>query len=192
VIVTVNISPASIANQKRHQTRADGFPAAVGRAVGSAVSVGADALAELTLKGQLGVTPQRGAMGLAGSILGWMIDAGAGLGAIGVPANTPAGKYAAILNYGGTILPRTAKRLAIPITEEAKRYSSPRDMPGLVLVTREGKAPLLVQMVGKVMSPQWVLLSSVTIPAFGWWDKGVGLVTPTIANEFITVLRKAS
>ena len=42
--------------------------------------------------------------------------------------------YAAIHNFGGTILPRRAKALAVPCTPEASRAGSPRNMKGLNFV----------------------------------------------------------
>lgn len=52
--------------------------------------------------------------------------------------------YARIHELGGTIVPRHTKYLAIPVSPEAKRVASPRDMPGLVFVQSRRGQPLLV------------------------------------------------
>ena len=80
--------------------------------------------------------------------------------------------------------PRNAKMLAIPLTVEAQRVTSPRLFPKpLTLVARKGHSPLLVEIVGKgekmrhpgtgrtvkAAGPVWiihyVLVPSVRIPA---------------------------
>lgn len=87
--------------------------------------------------------------------------------------------YAAIHQHGGTIVPKNAKALAIPLTREAQRAGSPRDFKRpLVLLKRQGKPSLLVTTKGKGknarLEPQYILLASVTIPVrpfLGWSPK---------------------
>lgn len=53
---------------------------------------------------------------------------------------------AAIHQWGGVIRPRNAKMLAIPLTKEAARHTSPRNFPRpLGLVTRPGHPAFLVE-----------------------------------------------
>jgi HK97 gp10 family phage protein len=70
-------------------------------------------------------------------------------------------EYAKIHEFGGTIVPRNAKALAVPISREAKLYA-PRDFPGkLHVVVKDGKAFL----VGARGGVHYALLKSVTLPA---------------------------
>ena len=62
--------------------------------------------------------------------------------------------------YGGTITPKRAKALSIPLTGEAYKAGSASLFPRpLHLVKRKGKAPLLMDEFGAV---QYILLKSVT------------------------------
>lgn len=83
-------------------------------------------------------------------------------------------EQARIHQDGGTIVPRSARLLAIPLTVEAQRVPGPRQFPrDLFALPRQGKPPLLAERVfagrGKRVRPQLVihfaLASSVTIPA---------------------------
>lgn len=81
-------------------------------------------------------------------------------------------EYAALHQWGGTIRPKHAKALAIPLTKEAAKYSSPRDFPrALGMVSRAGHPPLLVENKKETGSKgaqaifHYVLKASVTIPA---------------------------
>ncbi len=83
--------------------------------------------------------------------------------------------YAAIQELGGIIKPTKAKALAIPVHPEAVRWTEkggePKDFPGLVMIKRKNGAPLLVRIEGKGrgkgerMTPMFILLKSVQIPA---------------------------
>lgn len=95
--------------------------------------------------------------------------------------------YARIHEMGGTVRPKTAKFLAIPLAAAKTRAGvarmRPRDIPNLKFVPRRGKSPLLVlehfknvkvKLLGKTIrtdkivtksTPMFVLKRSVTIPA---------------------------
>jgi hypothetical protein len=123
-----------------------------------------------------GLTLQHGMDGLGGSIQGVMIDESIPMAMLGVPSDAPAAPYAYKQEEGGPIYPKDAKALAIPLTEQARNVSGPRDpsMGDLVLVKRPGKPPLLCQMIGdKKLQPQFVLVASVTLRATHWFSQGV-------------------
>jgi len=74
-------------------------------------------------------------------------------------------KYAAIQERGGTIVPKNAGALAIPINDEA-RHRKPRSF-NLKMIKRQGRPPLLVRDVGgkfKRSDIMYVLKKSVRIP----------------------------
>jgi phage gpG-like protein len=73
---------------------------------------------------------------------------------------------APVHNFGATIRPTKAKKLAIPLTREAKRAGSPRRFPRKLAVRPTRKAgTLLMFEAGKVGTGQFLLVDSVTIPA---------------------------
>lgn len=120
-----------------------------------------------------------------------------GLGRYRVGTNLP---YAAIHEFGGTIKAR-GKKLAIPIGHAltaggAPRYESPNDVPGeLQLVTRDGKAPLLVQQPKKgkgVTKLFFVLLSSVRIPARPYLRPAFIREAPEIHKRMGNVIGRAA
>lgn len=158
-------------------------------ALETAAVVGADDIRRQLVAGELGLTMRHpGQAGLAAALEGVLLDAEAPLAAIRVPANTPAGRYAGILNDGGTIRPRQARALAVPLTDEARRRTSPRDM-NLVLIRPKGKPPLLVEMLsGGGFRPHWVLLASVFIPARHWADRGAAAAGAVMTDAFVDVL----
>ena len=190
MIVTLSIPAATRRKIDRGRKAAARVDQAMAAAMGSAVAVGAEEVRAALQTGDLGITARHGGLGLAGAVTGWMLDASAPLGAIGVPANSPAAAYAAIQERGGVIRPRNAKMLAVPVSDEAKRYSSPRDMQGLTLIPRKGRPPLLVRMLaargGRRANWQihWVLLASVTIRASRWLSEGVDRARPEMAAAF--------
>jgi len=190
MIVTMEISPDSQRLIDRHQQAAGQAHAAFGRALGVAVQAGAQELAYGLLMGLYGLQAQHPGQGIAGSVDGWMVDDSLPLAALGVPANSPAAVYASIQNYGGTIYPRTARALAVPVSRQAKREESPRDMPGLVMMKRKGKPPLLVQMLQRsgAMTGRyivhWVLMQSVYIKPTAWFDRGLRAAWPTMQTAF--------
>ena len=190
MIVTLSIPAASRRKIERGRKAAARVDRAMAAAMGSAVAVGAEEVRAALQTGDLGIVARHGGLGLAGAVTGWMLDASAPLGAVGVPANSPAAAYAAIQERGGAIRPRNAKMLAVPVSDEAKQYSSPRDMQGLTLIPRKGRPPLLVRMLaargGRRANWQihWVLLASVTIRASHWLSEGVDKARPEMAAAF--------
>ena len=78
--------------------------------------------------------------------------------------------YASIHETGGVIRPKRAKRLAIPLTPEARRAGSPRAFPRkLVMVTSRRGSTLLVESFRsrktRRIKPQYLLVSSTSIRA---------------------------
>jgi len=69
--------------------------------------------------------------------------------------------YAAIHEFGGTIRAKRVKNLAIPVTEEARKIGSPRNMPDLKWIPGSGDVSYFVNDSGV----QYVLKPSVVIPA---------------------------
>lgn len=190
MIVTLEIPAASRRQIERQAKTLDNAPAVMRKALHAAVVVGAEEIRDLLVTEQLGLSMQHPGSGLAASLMGWMISDE--LGAVGVPGNSPAARYAGILEHGGTIYPKTARALAVPVHPEAKNYTSPRDMPGLFLLKREGKAPVLARSVGgDAIEVMWVLLASVTIPPFGWLSKGADRTKGDMAAAFQDVVNRA-
>jgi hypothetical protein len=70
-----------------------------------------------------------------------------------------------------TIRPKKAKALAIPIASgltlqaRAGRTSSPRSIPGLVMLKKKGKNPILAKIHGDSIEPYFVLVKKVVIEA---------------------------
>jgi hypothetical protein len=154
------------------------LPRACSAGLMSAATVGAAEISQSLQQGKLGLVPRRGGRGLVGSVDGWADASDPYLAWLGVPANSPAAAYAKILQRGGTITPKNAKALAVPISAEAKRHTSPRDMADLFMLSRPGKPPLLVRSlkrrgVEKGLEVHWVLLSSVTLRAYYWLTRGM-------------------
>ena len=83
-----------------------------------------------------------------------------------IGASTPA-IYAGILEKGGTIFPKKAKALSVPVSKEAKRHKgSPTTFPReLTLVARFGRPPLLIEARKRVTKIHYVLVPSVRIHA---------------------------
>ena len=71
-------------------------------------------------------------------------------------------KYAAIHEFGGTITPKNAQFLAIPVTNEARYAGSPRRFPGQLHAQMAGGGGALIDENGDI---QYALKRSVTIPA---------------------------
>jgi len=195
VIVTCEITPESDAAIGAHGRAAAGAHAAMADGLETAVVVGAESVTEQLVMGQLGLTMQNQASGLAASMAGWMIDRRGLVAALGIPPDSPAAHYARMLNDGGVILPRRAKALAIPVSQEAKRHESPRDMDGLEMIPRKDKPPLLVRKLTKRgdftgMQVHWILVASVTIPAFHWLDNGAENAVGDMVDAFVDVLEE--
>ncbi len=190
MIVTIEIPAASQRRIDRDVKKAAGLKKAMADAMNAAVAVGADVVVEGLMTGKYGLTMQHPASGLAASTRGWMLDWSGPTGALGVPANSPAAAYADILNRGGTITPTKARALAVPVSEEAKQHSSPRDMADLTMISRPGKPGLLVRLLAKDAGFElhWVLVASVTIPAFRWLTQGARDATGDMSGTFSDVL----
>jgi len=188
MLVTLELDPASWRTIRRHRRLAAEAGDVLAEMLITMARVGADQVNEAGLSARLGYAPRHGAQGLAGSTDAWWLDRGMPLAAIGVPANSPAAAYAAILERGGTIRPRRGRALAIPVSPEAERYASPRDQPDLFLLRRPGKRPLLCEQVGRRLVVHWVLVSQVTIEARHWLRRGVAEAADEMARSGQSVL----
>lgn len=104
--------------------------------------------------------------------------------------------YAAVHQFGGTIRPRDARALAIPIHPSAQGRS-PREWPDgeLTLIARPGRPPLLVRVIGGEGSRarrRWVLMyvlvRSVTLPArpfLGLSDGDVAVIVDALGDHVL-------
>ncbi len=193
MIVTVEIPPATKRRISSDARKAAGMDKAMADAMNAAVAVGADVIVEGLVMGKYGLTMQHPASGLAASTRGWMIDLSGPVGALGVPSDSPAAAYADILERGGVITPKKGRALAVPVSAEAKQYSSPRDMADLTLIPRKGRPPLLVREIVKGggvtgFELHWVLVPHVTIPAFHWLSQGAKDAKGDMSGVFGDVL----
>lgn len=97
-------------------------------------------------------------------------------------ANSPG---AAIQQFGGTIVPKSAKALTIPITAEAQRAGSPRRFPRVLFIPR-GK-DYLAESVGKgkrsKLVVHYLLRASVTVTARPYL--GISAATTQTINEVV-------
>jgi hypothetical protein len=196
MIVTLEISEASKATIARHGKASTQTAEAMAAGVQSAAVAGADAIRAALVMGRYGLVMRHpGTGGLADSVFGWMIDERIPLAAVGVPANTPAHRYAGKLEFGGTISGH-GKKLSIPISPEAKTLDSPLRMGGrLTFIPRRTGAPLLIEefkrkghVVWAVI--HWVLVSSVYIPPFRWLSRGVDDAAPAMGDQFGVILQE--
>jgi phage gpG-like protein len=123
-----------------------------------------------------------------------LIDTGALVNSISVSVKTASKAvwifsnmvYAAIHEFGGTIYPVNAKKLAVPMRDEAENYS-PRNFPGelhpvggeggLVLVDESGLA-------------QYALVDSVEIPEKPYLGPAVTEHMDEIENAFADAIRE--
>lgn len=69
--------------------------------------------------------------------------------------------YAAIHEFGGTITPKSATYLAVPMSDTARATGSPRGMPGLRFVPTASGGVLM----DRAGTAHYALVKSVTIPA---------------------------
>ena len=195
MIVTVEIPAATRRKIDRGRKAAGRAGEALAAGLERAAVGGASFISELLVRGELGLEMRHPGSGLAASLAGWMIDSSLPLAAVGVPGESPAAAYAGILERGGTITPKSARMLAIPVSEEARRYSSPRDMPDLTLISRKasGKPPLLVRELSRRgdvtgFELHWVLVPSVTIEPRRWLSRGAERARGRMAEYFQDVL----
>ena len=97
---------------------------------------------------------------------------------------------AAIQNFGGTIVPVKAKKLAIPLTREAKRAGGPRRFPRKMFVARTTKPGVLrlVESVRGRLVGQFLLVDSVKIPArpfMGVSRQALGVVEQIVLDAYL-------
>lgn len=71
--------------------------------------------------------------------------------------------YAAMQEFGGPVVPVYAKALTIPISPAAIGHRA-ADFPGLFMIKREGKPPVLARKNGEEIEVMYVLLKKVMIP----------------------------
>lgn len=71
--------------------------------------------------------------------------------------------YAGLHEEGGTITPKTAKWLTVPLVKQAKG-KSPRAFKDLQFIPRKGKSPLLAMVSNKKVTPYYVLKKKIVIP----------------------------
>jgi len=177
MMIALEIPAETRAKIDRDAGLANRFREVVAEGLSQAIATGAERVMEQMRKGELGLQP--GSNTLADSVTSKMLDRAVPVGAIGVFADSPAATYAGIHERGGVITPRNARALAVPVSPEARKFTSPRDMPNLTLIPRKGKPALLVEKLSSRGSRQeqwrihWVLLASVTIEATHWLSRGV-------------------
>jgi phage virion morphogenesis protein len=74
-------------------------------------------------------------------------------------------RYGRIHQLGGTIVPKTAKALTVPLCDLAKGKRA-RDFEGLFVIGgKEGKAPVLAMRQGEKVLPMFALMKKVTMQA---------------------------
>jgi len=183
MIVYLEISAASRRAFDSHKRLAGRFAEIADAALEAAAAAGADRIGELLLTNQLQLKTRRGGMGIAGAVTSWRL--GQMHCAIGVPAESPAHAYAGIQAAGGTIRARPGKALAIPVNEQARQYTSPRDVPvELTLIQRKGRPPLLAQVLADHLVIWYVLKKSVTLRATHWLSDGIQQSLPVMRMAF--------
>lgn len=190
MIVTLELTSQSRRKIDRDVKLAGRSGEVFSRSMQSAVYAGAEDIRKQLVMGELGLTMRNPGSGMAASMFGWILDEKAPLGAVGIPSNSPAAAYANILEHGGTIYPKNAKALAVPVSDKAKRYSSPRDMDNLSLIPRKGKPALLVEKLSSRGRRRahwiihWVLVGSVTIAPRRWLSRGAEAAKDTMSGAF--------
>ena len=100
--------------------------------------------------------------------------------------------YAAIHEFGGTIVPRNAQFLSIPLTSEAKRYNSPRDFPQKLHAIINGDRGVLVD---EGDTAQYALVKSVNMPARPYmrpaWDEHIDEAVGEVRDVLRLLIRQA-
>lgn len=114
---------------------------------------------------------------------------------ITLAANSPG---AALQNYGGTVRPKRAKALAIPVSKEAKRVGSPgggrfpRPLFVLAVGSASGNA-VLAENVGGKLVVHYVLAKSVTVPArqfLGWRADTLASIGKLLSEKYAAEVAK--
>jgi hypothetical protein len=190
MIVILEISDSSLAVLTSHGVLAERAGRLLRDGLTAAAAAGADHVGELLQTNRLNLKTRRGGMGTAGQVTSWPIDAD--YEAVGIPANSEASAWAGIQEEGGTIYPKNAKALAVPVNPAARMYTSPRDVPvELEFIKRRGKPPLLARVIGDQLVAWYVLLASVTLPATHWLSDGVMMSLDVMVGAFQTRLDAA-
>ena len=189
MIVTLNIPAATRRKIDRDGKLAEQTGAVLADALSDAANVGADDVREQLQRGQLGLTMQHPESGMAAQLEGWMPDRNRFTAYIGIRGEKKAALQAWKLEHGGDIFPKNAKLLAVPISDEAKRHTSPRDMEGLDLIPRKGKPPLLVRQLTRRgnlrgFELHWVLVPRVHIEPRYWLSRGARHATGAMRDMF--------
>jgi len=109
-------------------------------------------------------------------------------------------KYAAIHERGGTIVPKKSKYLAIPVGPSlqptgASKYSSPREIEGLIFMKKRGGKPFLARMNRDGKPIVYFLLRDkvVIMPRLGMaksWKRVAPNIVPELRNAADTELAK--
>ena len=86
--------------------------------------------------------------------------------------------YAFIHETGGVIRPKRAKALAVPLTPEARKAGSPRNMPNLSFMPRGKRAPILYE----GFKTHFVLPKKVTIPRTGYITEAAEKAAPVMMD----------
>lgn len=101
----------------------------------------------------------------------------------------PGAVYAAIQEFGGTIFPKKARALAVPIGEAGRKAA--RSVVGSIrklaldFIPRKGKPPLLARTrPDGTLEPLFVLLSSVTLPPRPYVRPAVRAARSRIIRQF--------
>ena len=102
---------------------------------------------------------------------------------------TVGAEYGRIQEWGGTIVPREAKALAVPLTEGARKVGSPRGYPGKLEV-RWRPASSKGVLVDEQGVAQYALVRQVTIPARPYMRPAVDSHQAEIANAFAAGMRQ--
>ncbi len=183
--VSISITAAGQQEIKRMKGLSTRLVRGVETGMRRAVNVAAGVVVKRSLSG--GVLKRRTGA-LARSIKGRTEGSGFNIvGLVGVTKG-PAAKYAAILETGG-IIRMKSKRLAIPVgaartpTGRPRYPGGPRTVPGLVLIKRPGRAPLLARPLGGgQIEVLFVLKTSVRIPGYHWLSKGMDAAVEPVTN----------
>ena len=93
-VVQLTISAATGRKIKRDQKLAARSGEIFAAALETAAVLGADDIRNQLVMGDLGLTMQHPASGMAAAMMGWMIDRNEPLAAMGIPGNSPAAAYA--------------------------------------------------------------------------------------------------
>lgn len=97
------------------------------------------------------------------------------------PAAISESVYARIQNEGGTILPRIAKNLAIPLPGSGvQRGQGPRDFPDLVFIKSKKGNKLLARVSKGKIKPMFVLKDRVRLNGTGYLNRAVAAAGPEI------------